>query len=57
MSVQQKLDVLDLVIRTLQSHEKALDRILGRLEELALLENTTATLLMDLADKVKKEGK
>lgn len=32
MTVNEKLDVLDLIITTLKEHEKALDRLTERLE-------------------------
>lgn len=34
--MSQKLDVIDLIIETLQEHEKVLDNLTNRLEEIVL---------------------
>ena len=38
MSIQVKYDLIDLIIRTLKEHEKALDSIASRLEEVTLFQ-------------------
>ena len=38
MALQTKYDLVDLIIRTLKEHEKALDDIASRLEEVTLFQ-------------------
>jgi len=38
MSTQVKYDMVDLIIRTLKDHEKTLDALVYRLEEIALFQ-------------------
>lgn len=51
---QRQLGVIDLIIRAMQLHEKAIDRVLERLEELSILQDHNVTKFADLIDELKE---